>query len=121
MMILFQKFGLGLGVHGKSGQLRVIVSAVNGSQYFGFDIERGTLYTSSLGDTLRADVNASMSLSDTSDRGFGTQDGGGFSIDLDGVPLPGSPGDPRTLVKVAAQILTFVAFWGRIRQNPVEV
>ncbi len=34
---------------------------------------------------------------------------GGFSIDLDGVALPGSGSDPATMVKAAAQLLAFVA------------
>ncbi len=39
---------------------------------------------------------------------------GGLEVSLDGVPLPGSGSDPATVVKVAAQILAFVAAFNAV-------
>jgi hypothetical protein len=58
---------------------------------------------------LQAGQSATLPDGKTLSIGWAGSYSGGFFIELDGVPLPGSPSDPGTLVKVAAQVLTFVA------------
>ena len=60
----------------------VLLSYINGEQYFEADLERSWLYTSKLGDTLSTSIKGAGSISDTGRMGLGVNNGSGAAIDL---------------------------------------
>lgn len=79
----YQKIGLGWQFTPSIGtSVYAVANFVNGEQLASLNIERGTVFTSELGDTLIGDFFASYAQSDTGSVGFASPNGSGFSVDF---------------------------------------
>lgn len=80
--VRFQKLGIGwLHALNPSTTVGLRLSMVNAETLFDINSRNSSFYTSSLGDTLYVDVDASVEFSDTGNLGFARQNGGGVALD----------------------------------------
>ncbi|NQV52001.1 MAG: hypothetical protein HQ500_02400 [Flavobacteriales bacterium] len=78
----YQKLGFGAAWHDVATAIAMDLSFINGQQMVSADLDRGELYTSEIGDTLRADVNARLGATDSTGGTFAAHNGGGFGVDM---------------------------------------
>lgn len=78
----YQKLGIGVGWQDVATAFAVDLSFINGQQHITAELDRATLYTSEIGDTLRADVNARFGATDSTGGTFAAHNGGGVGLDM---------------------------------------
>lgn len=79
----YQKMGVGVNFHpSEDVSYGGMLSFLNGESTTSLNINQGSMYTSSIGDTVLLEVRGSAFYSDTSNTGFLKHNGGGASIDL---------------------------------------
>ncbi len=79
----FQKFGIGwLYSPSEDVSIGLRLSVINAETLFELHTRSTQLFTSALGDTVYADVDAGGQFSDTANIGFGKTNGGGAAVDL---------------------------------------
>ncbi|MEQ9188718.1 MAG: DUF5723 family protein [Cryomorphaceae bacterium] len=81
-LLRYQKVGMGARWQDVDRSAALVVSFVNGQQLLDASLERANIYTSDIGDTLRADVIARWRMTDSTANVFSAPNGGGFAIDF---------------------------------------
>jgi hypothetical protein len=82
-VLRYQKVGVGLNFQPSEGvSYGGMISFLNGESTASLNIGQGSVYTSSIGDSMLLQLRGSAYYSDTSNTGFLRHNGGGTSIDL---------------------------------------
>ena len=116
----YQKVGIGwkyAPTHAMS--YSVMASFVNGEAFGRFELDRASLYTSNLGDTLDIDARGVGYLSDTGNVGFAKHNGAGMVLDLGFVHQFESMDRTWTFTATVRDI-GFIQWQSKTEQYPID-